>query len=125
VHAARESVGGAFIAAQRVADAGLGTIATQLRHAASSAFFDGFAIGCIVAAGIALLGAIVAAVLLPAHPHTDDDITEWETENDRVHMSDTDTFYQATRVTDDSAQRFPEIHPSPQSSPVAGGPAMP
>ena len=36
------------------------------------------AIGCIVAAGVALLGAIVAAVLLPAHPH--DDITDWETE---------------------------------------------
>src|SRR6266536_2956070 len=67
-HAARESVGGAFIAAQRVADAGLGSAAAQLRDAASRAFFDGFAIGCLVAAGVALLGALAAAALLPAHP---------------------------------------------------------
>ncbi len=66
--AARESVGGAFIAAQRVADAGLGSAAAQLRDAASRAFFDGFAVGCLVAAGVALLGAVAAAVLLPAHP---------------------------------------------------------
>jgi EmrB/QacA subfamily drug resistance transporter len=75
--AARESVGGAFIAAQRIADAGLGSAAAQLQDAASRAFFDGFAIGCLVAAGVALLGALVAAVLLPAHPHdATDDITE-------------------------------------------------
>jgi len=69
--AARESVGGAFIAAQRVADAGFVPAATQLRDAASLAFFDGFAVGCLVAAGVALAGAIVAAVLLPAHPLLD------------------------------------------------------
>jgi EmrB/QacA subfamily drug resistance transporter len=66
--AARESVGAAFIAAQRVADAGLGPAALQLRAAASVAFFDGFAVGCLVAAGVAALGAIAAAVLLPAQP---------------------------------------------------------
>jgi len=70
-HAARESVGGAFIAAQRLADAGLGPAAAQLRDAASIAFFDGFAVGCLVAAGVALAGAIAAAVLLPAHPLVD------------------------------------------------------
>jgi hypothetical protein len=75
-HAAHESVGGAFIAAQRVADAGLGAPAAQLRDAASSAFFDGFAVGCLVAAGVALLGALAAAVLLPAHPVVSDDATE-------------------------------------------------
>lgn len=67
-HAARESVGGAFIAAQRIADAGLGSAATQLQDVASLAFFDGFAAGCLVAAGVALVGAIAAAVLLPSHP---------------------------------------------------------
>jgi EmrB/QacA subfamily drug resistance transporter len=72
-HAAGESVGGAFIAAQRVADAGLGDMAAQLRDAASSAFFDGFAVGCLVAAGVALVGAIAAVVLLPAHPVADVD----------------------------------------------------
>src|SRR4051794_8953141 len=70
-HAARESVGGAFIAAQRVADAGLGSAAAQLKDAASRAFFDGFAVGCLVAAGVALVGAVIAAVLLPAHPDLD------------------------------------------------------
>jgi EmrB/QacA subfamily drug resistance transporter len=66
--AARESVGGAFIAAQRVADAGLGPMGDQLRAAASASFFDGFAVGCLVAAGVAALGAIAAAILLPAQP---------------------------------------------------------
>jgi len=66
-HAARDSVGGAFIAAQRVADAGLGPIADQLRAAASTSFFDGFAVGCLVAAGVAALGTITAAIFLPAH----------------------------------------------------------
>jgi EmrB/QacA subfamily drug resistance transporter len=72
-HAAGESVGGAFIAAQRVADAGLGSMAAQLRDAASTAFFDGFAAGCLVAAGVALVGAIGAVILLPAHPLADID----------------------------------------------------
>jgi EmrB/QacA subfamily drug resistance transporter len=73
--AAHESVGSAFIAAQRVAEAGLVPMAEQLRAAAATAFFDGFAIGCIVAAGVAALGAIAAAVLLPAQPlaHVDDE----------------------------------------------------
>jgi DHA2 family multidrug resistance protein-like MFS transporter len=68
VQAARESVGGAFIAAQRIADAGLGPAAIQVKAAASGAFFDGFAVGCLVAAAVAALGAIAAAVLLPAQP---------------------------------------------------------
>ena len=80
VRAAHKSVGGAFLAAQRVADAGLGSAAAQLMNAASRAFFDGFAVGCLVAAGVALLGAAGAAILLPAHPHADDDATAWETE---------------------------------------------
>jgi len=67
-NAAHESVGGAFIAAQRVADAGLGPVAAQLRAAAATAFFDGFSAGCLVAAGVAAAGAIAAAVLLPAQP---------------------------------------------------------
>jgi EmrB/QacA subfamily drug resistance transporter len=71
--AAQESVGGAFIAAQRVAAAGLGPMAEQLRAAASASFFNGFAIGCLVAAGVAALGAIAAAVLLPAQPLAADD----------------------------------------------------
>jgi EmrB/QacA subfamily drug resistance transporter len=81
-HAARESVGGAFIAAQRVADAGLGSAASLVKVAASRAFFDGFAIGCLVAAGVALLGAVVAAVLLPAYPDEVSDETPEPFESD-------------------------------------------
>jgi MFS-type transporter involved in bile tolerance (Atg22 family) len=66
--AARESVGGAFIAAQNIADAGLGPLAAELKATASAAFFDGFAAGCLVAAGVAAVGALAAAVLLPAQP---------------------------------------------------------
>jgi EmrB/QacA subfamily drug resistance transporter len=67
-HAARESVGAAFIAAQKLADAGLGRLAAQLKATASAAFFDGFAAGCLVAAGVAAVGTIAAAILLPAQP---------------------------------------------------------
>jgi hypothetical protein len=34
----------------------------------SSAFFDGFSIACLVVAGVSAAGAIVALLLLPAHP---------------------------------------------------------
>jgi EmrB/QacA subfamily drug resistance transporter len=71
--ASQESVGGAFIAAQRIAEAGLAPMAEQLRATASASFFDGFAIGCLVAAGVAALGAIAAAILLPAQPLAADD----------------------------------------------------
>jgi EmrB/QacA subfamily drug resistance transporter len=84
-HAARESVGGAFLAAERVADAGLGSVAAQLTDAASRAFFDGFAVGCLVAAGVALVGAVAAAVLLPAQPLVDADATEtFEADSDHL-----------------------------------------
>jgi EmrB/QacA subfamily drug resistance transporter len=81
-HAARESVGGAFLAAQQVADAGLGSAAAQLRDAAAHAFFDGFAVGCLVAAGVALLGALAAAMLLPAQPLDADAAELFESDED-------------------------------------------
>jgi hypothetical protein len=77
VVAARESVAGAFIAARRVAEIGLAPIAAPLKEAASRAFFSGFAIGCLLAAAVALVGSIAAAILLPARPieaETDDDL---------------------------------------------------
>jgi hypothetical protein len=39
-----------------------------LASAANHAFFDGFTIGCMVAGGVALAGAVAAAILLPDHP---------------------------------------------------------
>ena len=37
-------------------------------RAASGAFVDGLSLGCVVAAGVAALGALMAALLLPAFP---------------------------------------------------------
>jgi EmrB/QacA subfamily drug resistance transporter len=98
--AARESVGSAFIAAQRVADAGLGPMAGQLRAVATNAFFDGFTIGCLVAAGVAVAGAIAAAILLPAQPlvPADDDVAE-----------DVDTTAPTAHAVDDEPEPAPAL----------------
>jgi EmrB/QacA subfamily drug resistance transporter len=66
--AAHDSVGAAFAAAAQLDAAGQAGIALTLRDAASTAFFDGFGAACLVAAGIALAGAAMAATLLPAQP---------------------------------------------------------
>jgi hypothetical protein len=68
--AARDSVGGALGAADQLAAGGNGDLATVVRDAASGAFFHGFEIACLVAAAVAIAGALVALVLLPAHPTT-------------------------------------------------------
>jgi EmrB/QacA subfamily drug resistance transporter len=68
VDAANGSVGGAFGAADQLAARGHGDLASALRDAASAAFFHGFEIACLVAAGVAIAGALVALVWLPAHP---------------------------------------------------------
>ena len=66
--AAERSVGGAFAAADQLQASGQGALAGALHDAASTAFFDGFEIACLVAAGVAIAGAVVAVALLPAQP---------------------------------------------------------
>ena len=61
---AEESVGSAFA----VAAGAPGAAGEVLRSAAAAGFFDGLQAGCLVASGVALLGAAVAAVALPARP---------------------------------------------------------
>jgi hypothetical protein len=69
---ARESVGGALIAADRLASSDpIG--ARALAAAAHHAFFRGFTVGCMVAAGVALAGSIFARLVLPARPTESDD----------------------------------------------------
>jgi hypothetical protein len=51
-----------------LASTGHASLAGNLHHAVSHAFFSGFSAGCLVAAGVAIAGAITAAVLLPAQP---------------------------------------------------------
>ena len=68
VAAAKGSVGGALIAAHGLARAGLAGQAQQLSSAAVHAFLYSQRGGCLVAAGVAFLGALLAAALLPARP---------------------------------------------------------
>jgi EmrB/QacA subfamily drug resistance transporter len=64
---AKESVGAALLAAGSLAGADPAG-ARALAAAADHAFFNGFSVGCLVAAGVAAAGAVFAAVFLPARP---------------------------------------------------------
>jgi EmrB/QacA subfamily drug resistance transporter len=66
--AAHSSVGGALGAADQLSAAGHGDLAAALREGASAAFFHGFEIACLVAAAVAIAGAIIAVALIPAQP---------------------------------------------------------
>jgi hypothetical protein len=66
--AAHNSVGAALEIAQRATVTGHTVLGAHVHAAASSAFFDGLSAGCLVAAGVSAVGAILAAMLLPAQP---------------------------------------------------------
>jgi hypothetical protein len=66
--AAKGSVGGALIAAQRLHQAGFVGTAHLLNNAATEAFIHSFATGCSVAGIVAILGSFVAAIFLPSRP---------------------------------------------------------
>jgi len=66
--AATSSIGGALVAAQHLAEAGLTGPAQALADAATGAFLHAMAISLRVASGVALAGSVVAAVLLPSRP---------------------------------------------------------
>src|SRR5712671_6119145 len=65
---AHQSVGAAYAVSGQVAAAGHGALARVVRDAATNAFLHGLSIGCLVAAGVAAAGAILAVVFLPAQP---------------------------------------------------------
>ena len=65
---AHESAGGALELANRASVDGHPALADTIHAAASSAFFDGFAAACLLAAGLSAAGAIATLLLLPAHP---------------------------------------------------------
>jgi EmrB/QacA subfamily drug resistance transporter len=67
-HAAHDSVGAALGAADGLARTGNTDLANRVHDAASSAFFHGFSTANLVAAGVAAAGALIAILLLPAHP---------------------------------------------------------
>jgi EmrB/QacA subfamily drug resistance transporter len=62
------SVGAALAVAGRLEAEGAGGLARGVHHAASAGFFHGFSAGCLVAAGVAAAGAVLALALLPAQP---------------------------------------------------------
>jgi EmrB/QacA subfamily drug resistance transporter len=74
--AAKGSVGGAAVASQRLAQAGLGQLAHRLQEGSTQAFLHSFAGACRVAGGVALGGAVFAALLLPSRPTTPDPLPE-------------------------------------------------
>ncbi|HEX4862727.1 MAG TPA: MFS transporter [Acidimicrobiales bacterium] len=65
-HAAHSSVGAAIQIAKQTDNTGHPVLAAQIHQATSSAFFHGFSAGCLVAAGVAAIGAFAAFALLPA-----------------------------------------------------------
>ena len=65
---AHGSVGDALNVAGTAARAGHPALAAAVHDAASSAFFSGFHTANYVSAGVAAAGAVMAIVLLPAHP---------------------------------------------------------
>jgi EmrB/QacA subfamily drug resistance transporter len=68
VHAAHQSAGAALAVAARLDAAGHTGLAAVVHHAAAGAFIHGLSVGCLVAGGVAAVGAVMAAVLLPAQP---------------------------------------------------------
>ena len=65
---AHASLGAALTVAGGVRHAGHVATAAAIHDAATSSFFHGFVTANYVAAGVAFAGAVVALVLLPAHP---------------------------------------------------------
>jgi EmrB/QacA subfamily drug resistance transporter len=61
--AAGDSIGAAIAVSSQ-----LGTAGQQLLEAAQAAFFDGFRLGCLVAAGVLFAGSAFAARFLPSRP---------------------------------------------------------
>jgi hypothetical protein len=65
---AHQSVGAAYLAAQKVAALGHPALSQELHHASTTAFLHGLTVGAIVAAGVAGLGAVLSGLFLPAQP---------------------------------------------------------
>ncbi|HEY5024665.1 MAG TPA: MFS transporter [Acidimicrobiales bacterium] len=63
-----QSVGAAFTVSSQMSAAGHGATGAAIHHAASQAFLHGLSIGCLVAGGVAVAGAVLAVAFLPAQP---------------------------------------------------------
>ncbi|MGA8334282.1 MAG: MFS transporter [Solirubrobacteraceae bacterium] len=70
VRTAHASVGAALTVASKAAQSGHPALAVAIHNGAHSAFFAGFSAANYLAAGVAGAGAVMALMLLPAHPNT-------------------------------------------------------
>ena len=67
---AHQSVGAAYAAAGKIAALGHPALGLALHHAATNAFLRGLTVSAVVAGSVAALGAVLAALFLPAQPLT-------------------------------------------------------
>ena len=65
---AHQSVGAAYVAADKVPALGHPGLGQSLQHAATNAFLRGLTVGSLVAGGVAVAGAVLAVLFLPAQP---------------------------------------------------------
>jgi EmrB/QacA subfamily drug resistance transporter len=65
---AHQSIGAAYASVGRIAALGHPALGQALHDAATNAFLRGLTIGALVAGGVAALGALLAALFLPAQP---------------------------------------------------------
>jgi EmrB/QacA subfamily drug resistance transporter len=70
---AHQSVGGAYAVAQHLASSGQAALGQAVHDAAADAFVHGISIACLVAGGVAVAGALLAARFLPAQPPSQPD----------------------------------------------------
>jgi hypothetical protein len=73
-----QSVGAAKAVAQQLDTQGQHDAATVVNQVADSAFIHGLSIGCMVAGAVAVAGAVMAALFLPAQPPGVEALTERE-----------------------------------------------
>jgi hypothetical protein len=65
---AHQSVGAAYVAAGKIAALGHPVLGQALQHASANAFLRGLTVGCLIAGAVAAVGALLAALFLPAQP---------------------------------------------------------
>jgi predicted MFS family arabinose efflux permease len=65
---AHQSVGAAYAAAGKISAGGHPVLGNALQHASANAFLRGLTVGALVAGGVAAMGAVLAALFLPAQP---------------------------------------------------------
>ncbi len=65
---AHQSLGAAYAAAGKVAAHGHPALGQGFLHASTNAFLRGLTVGCLLAGGVAAVGALLAVLFLPAQP---------------------------------------------------------